>query len=211
VKDWVAWHEQYQADTPLTRRLAIVQRHIREALEACAPGPIRVISMCAGDGHDLVGALDGHRRRGDVMARLVELEPALVARGRGQVAASGLDGIELVQEDASNTSAYSGSVAADLLLVCGVFGNVGNEDILRTIGHLPELCAKGATVIWTRHRRPPDLTPAIRRWFARAGFAEVAFDTVPDSMASVGVHRLARAPRKFIPDVQLFAFIEKNA
>jgi hypothetical protein len=195
----------------MTRRLAIVQRHIRAALDACAPGPIRVISLCAGDGRDLVGALGGHRRRADMIARLVEREPALVARGRGQVAASGLDRIELVQGDASSTSAYSGSVPADLLLVCGVFGNVGNEDILRTIGHLPELCANGATVIWTRHRRPPDLTPAIRRWFTGAGFVEVAFDTVPDSVASAGVHRLARTPRTFVPDVWLFEFVESQS
>jgi hypothetical protein len=121
-----------------------------------------------------------------------------------------LDGIELVQGDASITSAYAGSVPADLLLVCGVFGNIRKEHILRTVGHLPELCAKGATAIWTRHRRPPDLTPAIRRWFTRAAFTEVAFDTVPDSMASVGVHRLARAPRTFVSNVRLFEFVEDN-
>ena len=62
-------------DSPLRKRLAIVQAQIRDALDRCAPGPIRVISMCAGQGHDLIGALDGHPRAADVRARLVELHP----------------------------------------------------------------------------------------------------------------------------------------
>jgi hypothetical protein len=90
TKDWVTWHEQYQADTPLTRRLAIVQQRIRTALDACAPGSVRVISMCAGDGRDLLGALADHPRRTDVTARLVEFEPALVTRGRERIAATAL-------------------------------------------------------------------------------------------------------------------------
>jgi hypothetical protein len=32
--------------------------------------------MCAGQGHDVLGALPDHPRRGDVTARLVELDPA---------------------------------------------------------------------------------------------------------------------------------------
>ena len=35
-------------------------------------------------------------------------------------------------------------------------------------------CAPGGHVVWTRHRRPPDLTPAIRADFAAAGFTELA-------------------------------------
>jgi hypothetical protein len=38
------------------------------------------------------------------------------------------------------------------------------------------LCRPGATVIWTRGRRPPDLTPQVRAWFSENGFGEVAFD-----------------------------------
>jgi hypothetical protein len=29
---------------------------------------------------------------------------------------------------------------------------------------VPTLCRADATVIWTRHRRPPDLTPQVRAW-----------------------------------------------
>jgi hypothetical protein len=62
-------------------------------------------------------------------------------------------------------------------------------------------------VIWTRNRRPPDLTPQIRAWFARGGFEEVAFDALAESvMIGVGVGRLARAPAAELPDDRLFTF-----
>jgi hypothetical protein len=64
-------------------------------------------------------------------------------------------------------------------------------------------------VIWTRNRRPPDLTPQIRAWFARGGFEEVAFDALEESvMIGVGVGRLVRAPAPAaaLPDDRLFTF-----
>ena len=64
---------------------------------------------------------------------------------------------------------------ADVVLACGIFGNVSTEDIHRFVAFAPALCAPGATVIWTRHRRPPDRTDDIRHWFAAAGFDELAF------------------------------------
>src|SRR5262249_41051900 len=72
----------------------------------------------------------------------------------------------------------------------------------------PALCAPGATVIWTRHRRPPDLTPRIRAWFRSSGFDEVAFDT-PDTKAltGVGVGRLAVPPPAGLPAGPLFTFL----
>src|SRR5262249_14244341 len=57
----------------------------------------------------------------------------------------------------------------------------------------PALCADRAIVIWTRHRRPPDVTIQMRDWFAASGFDELAFDALETgSMTGVGVHRLAR-------------------
>ena len=96
---------------------------------------------------------------------------------------------------------------ADLVLVCGVFGNVTDDDVMRTIDLLPTLCAPGATVIWTRHRRAPDLTPAVRRRFAAAGFEEVAFHALDGTTQGVGMHRLTAAPCPFAPDERLFTFV----
>src|SRR6266511_1793903 len=60
---------------------------------------------------------------------------------------------------------------------CGVFGNIPDDDVHRTIDALPQFCARDATVIWTRHRGPPDLTPTIRGWFAGTGFVELGFES----------------------------------
>lgn len=202
--DWVSWHEGYdRAGSGLARRLGHVQALVREALDTAAPGPIRAISMCAGQGRDLLGVLRDHPRRADVTARLVEWEPELAEYARRIAVREGLDGVQVVTSDASTTSAYAGMVPADLVLVCGVFGNIASTDIHRTVGELPRLTASGGTVVWTRHRQPPDLTPTIRGWFEDYGFEELSFGTP----GGVGAHRFAGTPEPFCPDRTLFRFV----
>ena len=82
--------------------------------------------------------------------------------------------------DASLVASFADALPADVLLLCGIFGNVSDRDIERTVQAAPALCRTGATVIWTRHRRPPDLTPQVRAWFTESGFEEVAFDALRD-------------------------------
>jgi hypothetical protein len=209
VSEWVRWHESYEEGGPLALRLGVVQDMIRSALDASAPGPIRVVSMCAGDGRDLLGVLEKHPRCLDVRARLVELDPELATRGRTRAAEIGL-GIEVVNGDASTTNAYAGAVPADIVLVCGVFGNITDDDVQCTIKSLPALCAPGATVIWTRGTFAPDLTPLVREWFTANGFSELAFVAIPETTAAVGAHRLAAAPQPFVPDVSLFTFLSRD-
>jgi hypothetical protein len=139
-KDWVAWHEPYdEAGSALHQRLAIVQSRIREALDAQPPGPVRVLSMCAGQGRDLIGAVTDHPRRDDVRARLVELDPSNAARAETDA----YPGIEVVIGDAALTEAYEPVVPVDIALVCGVFGNISDEDIQYTLRQLPGLCRAG--------------------------------------------------------------------
>ncbi|MGA8542436.1 MAG: class I SAM-dependent methyltransferase [Thermoplasmata archaeon] len=207
AKEWVDWHRAYADDPSMAVRLSVVQDRIREALDRCPPGPIRVISACAGDGRDLLGALEGHPRARDVRARLVELAPELVAAGRTQARQRHLPHVEFVEGDASHSTAYSGATPADLVLLCGVFGNITDTDVRGTIFHSPELCAENATVVWTRGRFAPDLTPTIRAWFADAGFTELSFVTIDGTTKSVGAHRLTTPPRPFRPGVRLFTFL----
>ena len=107
--------------------------------------------------------------------------------------------------DASITDAYVGAVPADLILLCGVLGNVSAADIANTICHLPRLCAPGATVIWTRHRHPPDLAPYIRETFEQAGFEELTFEDSPPF--GVGANRLLASPQPFQDGLRLFKFM----
>lgn len=206
-REWVDWHRGYEGDQPLSKRLKVVQSRLSEALDRAPPGPLRVISLCAGDGRDLLGVLFSHPRVAEVRARLVEREPQLASSGRVQAARLGLHAVEFVAGDASKTRAFAGAVPADLVLVCGVFGNIGDADVQGTIAHLPELCARNATVVWTRGRFEPDLTPAIRDWFREAGFEELSFVTILETTASVGAHQLVRAPRPYRDDVDLFTFL----
>jgi hypothetical protein len=92
-------------------------------------------------------------------------------------------------------------------MVCGVFGNITDDDVHHTISRLPMLCAPGAAVIWTRHRQPPDLTPTIRSWFSESGFEEVTFDSPGEGAFGVGSHRLVEDPLPLAPAVRLFTFI----
>ena len=68
------------------------------------------------------------------------------------------------------------------------------------------LCAAGATVIWTRSRRAPDLTPTIRRWFTSAGVDEMTFIAPPDELYSVWVGRFTGQPEPLRLRERLFQF-----
>ena len=117
------------------------------------------------------------------------------------------DRIRIVEGDASQCHWYADDVPADIVLVCGVFGNISAADITRTIQAMRGFCAPGGHVVWTRHRRPPDLTPAIRADFAAAGFTELAFEAPEDSVMTVGHHRLDGPTAPFDPDQVLFDFV----
>jgi hypothetical protein len=208
--DWQAWHSGYESpDSELGRRLALVQAQLRAALDRAPPGPVRVVSVCAGQGHDVIGVLVDHPRRADVSARLVELDEHNVLLARRAAGAAGLDGVEAIAADASLTDAYAGAVPADVVLVCGVFGNISVADVANTIDQLRQLCAPAATVIWTRHRHPPDLVPHIRETLERSGFGEVAFGEAPPF--AVGANRLLVAPQPLRRGIKMFDFIGYKA
>lgn len=207
-EDWAAWHEFYdQPGSSLARRLAIVRRRISEALDGQPSGQIRVISACAGQGRDLLGVLPDHPRRDDVVARLVELDARNVHRARAAVEGAGLAGVDVVQADASLSAAYVGMVPADVVLLCGVFGNISDADVRRVVETAPQLCRSGGTVIWTRHTDEPDLTPTIRQWFGDSGFDEVGFDTEDGYYFGVGTHVLAAPSQPYQPTLKLFEWL----
>ncbi len=187
--DWRKWHAAYDdPESALSRRLTVVRAEIQAALDRLPPGTWRVVSLCAGDGRDLLGVLEGHPRRHDASGLLVELDPVLSQAGRDACKAAGIERIEVRTGDASDASHYLGW-PADLLLVCGVLGNLTEDGVFALIDRLPSLCAPGATLVWTRHRRPPDLTPKIRAALADAGFAEIAFHSLKTSWGCVGSAR----------------------
>jgi hypothetical protein len=225
VSHWVRWHSAYEDPaSPLSERLRLVQEMVRGALDEILlardhpadaggdPGePIRIISLCAGQGRDVIDVLATHPRAAEVEALLVELDPALVEFARRRAAEAGLaNRVRVEQGDASWCRSFARFVPADLVLVCGIFGNVSGEDIAATIRALPAMCRRRANVVWTRHRRPPDATPGIRAQFAEAGFTEMAFDAPDGFVLGTGRHRLDGDPGAFgpfDPERRLFDFV----
>ena len=206
---WAKWHEPYEDPRSyLSNRLLEVERQTSLVLDSCAEGPIQVLSICAGQGRDLINVLATHPRAGDVTARLIELDESNAAYARESAARHGLENVDVVVGDASVTDLYAGAVPADLVMVCGVFGNISERDIARTVSYLPSLCRPGARVVWTRHRKAPDVTPSLRASFARVGFVEEHFAAPEEFEFTVGTHRLEAAPGRFSPGRRLFTFIE---
>ena len=200
-RDWLRWHEEYASpESSLSRRLVVVQDYIRTALASTAASP-RVISMCAGDGRDILPLLPP-----DARAVLVELDPTLAARARR--AAAGLAGVTVVTGNAGIAGPYLAVTPATLVLACGVFGNIPFADAERTIAALPGLLADDGIVVWTRGWAGdgPDQSIRLRECFAAHGFAPLAFCAPDDARFRVGMHRVT-APAPAPPaDTRLFAF-----
>jgi hypothetical protein len=207
VRDYERWHERY--DDPasdLSWRLGVVRGHIRDALDG-REGPVRALSLCAGDGRDLLGVLAERADAGRVRAVLVEVHPAIAERAREAAAAAGLGAsVEVRTADAGETAAWADAVPAELVLLVGIMGNITDEDLARTIASAPALCAPGATLVWTRGRAIGDRNDVVRARLAAAGFAELAYDVLDeDTLPAVGAVRYDGPPAS-LPRGRLFTF-----
>jgi hypothetical protein len=207
MTDWTEWHRSYDdPSTSLARRLVVVQRRLVEAAVMLGPGLRQILSLCAGDGRDLIPILAEARVHPPPTTVLVELDPVLSTAARRRAATAGLASVEVIEGDAATTGLYSRLAPVDLLLLCGIFGNVSDEDIRTTIGAAAALLRDGGRVIWTRGSTEPDLRPSIRKWFEDAGFDEVSFDGDPEPFG-VGVGE--RRPDAVAPPLppRLFTFL----
>ena len=120
--DWVAWHASYDdRGSSLARRLQVVRTRIGAVLDAAAGRgePVRILSLCAGDGRDILPQLAA-RPALDATTTLVELDEQLVARAR--TAAAGLPGVHVRHGDAGLLATYDDVLPVDLLLLCGILG-----------------------------------------------------------------------------------------
>jgi hypothetical protein len=203
-RDWHEWYRDY--DDPrssLSRRLAVVRSQLTSLLAAAAPGPVRLLGLCSGDGRDTLPVIAGSGV--DVPAVLVELDPVLADAARDSAVALGLSGVEVCTADAGDTSCACGGVPADVVMACGIFGNITDSDVARTISTLPSLLAPGGAVIWTRGCRVPhDHTEVAGD---PSGFEEVAFVRPDDASFRVGVARWPHAAPPYEQGVRMFDFV----
>ena len=211
--DWNAWHDDYaDPGSALSARLVVVRSEIRRALAdhaARQAGPLTVLSACAGDGRDILGVLaeQDERLRPRIEVSLLETDRRNLDRAERFCLNAGLTGVRVLDRDAGLSDSYLDAAPADLVLFCGVFGNLTDAGVRRLIEFLPVLCRPGATLIWTRSRRAPDLPPSIRDWLAAAGFTELSFTAPPGVQGSVGTNRYDGEPRPLPADQRLFSFV----
>jgi len=210
LRDYLRWHDAYDDPTSaVSRRLRRVQHEVASYLDATSPRPVRVVSLCAGDGRDVLGVLGGRDDRARVSGVLVEILPVLVECARAEVERLGLaEAVTVREADAGASDTYAGDPPADLVVASGVMGNISADDIHRLVHFTRELAAPGATVLWTRGRMEPDLGPRIRAWFDEAGFESVRLhDAVDGTPMRLGVERLVVDPAPLRPGRRIFTFL----
>jgi hypothetical protein len=148
---WNNWPARAYERDSYRHRLAAVEQHVCDALDCAPAGEIRVVSICAGDGRDLIDVVATHPRRGDVSAWLVEADRNSVEAGIASAKAIGLqDSFCFLRTDATKYETYQNIPRADILLLCGVWGHVPAEErdaVARACGALSR---QGGSVIWTR-------------------------------------------------------------
>jgi amino acid adenylation domain-containing protein len=188
--NWSDWHKDYDNFPSLQARLKIVGEQIAGALNECPAGPVQIVSICSGDGRDVINALQNHPRRAEVTAWLLDNDGESITRGRAEAAAAGLGGqLRFVEADATLAKNYSGAIPADLILLSGFLGHLPHEDVPRLIGNLPMLCKKGGCVIWNRHlliHHGREQIPAIREYFRQASFQEIHYEQTDAGGFAVG-------------------------
>jgi hypothetical protein len=206
--DWAAWHRVYDDSTSEpSRRLRLLQAHLRQVLTDQPSGPIRVVIPCAGQGRDLLGVLVDHPRRADVVATLIDIEPENVDLARSTARELGLPAVTAVVGDAGRTSTYVGAVPASVVVLAGFFQYLSNRDASRLIRMLPELCATDAVVVWARRINARKRTvPSTRARFEVAGFREIPTDIPDEPDVHVGIERFVGTPVPLSADARLFSF-----
>ena len=125
LRDYDRWHDRYDdPQSDLSWRLSRVQQYIEQFLDQ-RDGPVRILSVCSGDGRDLFQVLAGRPDTGRITATLLELHPSLADRARATAAAVAPEsGVTVRVVDAGNSDAYVGAVPVDLVLLVGIMGNI---------------------------------------------------------------------------------------
>jgi hypothetical protein len=205
--NWRTWHAKYdEPGSSLARRLTIVRRRVAETLAGQRDrSPMRILSLCSGDGPDLLPELANCAEE-TPDAVLVEQDERLASDARANAGSLRLDQVRVVAGDAGDSATFAFALPVDLLMLCGIFGNVSECDIASTVAATPTMLRPGATVIWTRGSSEPDLRPAIRHWFLDAGFREIAFDSEPHGFG-VGMAQLSEPGADRPLPRRLFTFL----
>jgi hypothetical protein len=208
-KDWKKWHTLYDDnDSGLAKRLRLVQESISDSLPNTIEDRFQIIDICSGDGRDLLDVLAHYPVKEQVYSYLVELDERLAEESKNTANEKGLPNVAVINGDASALRTYVSVPRADLILLCGVFGNISSADIQNTIETLPQLSKQGTKVIWTRHLRQPETIPIIQNLFIANNFSKVDFKTTDDRSYVIATYEFHGSPEPPESNTRLFTFIK---
>jgi hypothetical protein len=208
VTDWRAWHAEYDDPTSrLSQRLQVVRARLGEILDSIDTRVPRLLALCAGDARDVIPVLRSRSDGRRVTAVLTEKDEVLAERARVAAEAAGLRNVEVRRADAGDVRSFSDVLPVDVLMLCGIFGNIERPTVRHIVEQVPAMVTSGGFVIWTRGgKEPDDPRPQVRRWFVEAEMPEVSFDGPPETYG-VGVNRVEASRPDRIDDGRLFSFV----
>lgn len=209
---WSNWPAMSYQRTSYRKRLRVVQDHIAECLDRAERGPVRVVSICAGDGRDVVGVLETHERREDVSAWLVELDPKSVEAGIAARDATNLKKqVTFVLGDATDFATFKNILRCDIVVVCGVWGHVPPEERLRLVQALGKFCKPGGFVVWSRRMDRGQFRFAdVQSLFESNSFERVNESVTSDGKWAVCTHRYIGTTADVPTSGRIFNFKRKS-
>lgn len=191
-EDWAKWPDRYDDSLPLQVRLAAVRAQVSAFLDECPPGPVRILSLCSGDGRDVLPVVSAHARLRDVEVWCIDANAKTLDRGKESARQAGLQRkTHFVQADAGLAASYADVVPADLVILSGMLGHLTSHDALNLFHRLPALCRTNGSVLWSRLNRGIGnrQIPALREVLRESGFEEVFLEeTMPNEFVVARAH-----------------------
>lgn len=205
---WSNWPARAYLRSGYQLRLGAVQSHLTDCLDDAAPGPLRLVSICAGDGRDVIGVLESHPRRADVEAWLVELDRKSVESGRKSAEAKGLtDRVTFINGDATDYATYSNILPCDIVMMCGVLGHVRPSERAEMVKKAARFCKPGGAIVWTRGvKQGRSRLAEVERLFDHAICEKVRTSVTPDEKWGVVTHRYVGQPHMSPSGGRIFTF-----
>ena len=205
---WNGWPERAYQQDRYRQRLSAVQDQLAECLDHAPVGPVRIISVCAGDGRDAISVLTTHPRRHDVSAWLVEQDRRSILDGTRRAANFGLaNTVTFLNGDATDYATYQRIAPADIVLLCGVWGHVPTLERVPLVRALTALCKARGVVIWTRGISTGlERLHEIQSKFATSSWELGRVSITPDKKWAVVIHRYLGLPNTLPTSGRLFHF-----
>jgi hypothetical protein len=205
---WNGWPERAYQQDPYRQRLSAVQDRLAECLDQAPVGPVRIISVCAGDGRDAISVLTTHPRRHDVSAWLIEQDQRSVLDGSRRAARVGLaNTVTFLNGDATDYATYQRIAPADIVLLCGVWGHVPTLERIPLVRALTALCKTRGVVIWTRGvSKGLERLHEIQSVFAASSWEQSRVSFTSDKKWAVVIQRYLALPIPLPSSGRIFHF-----